>query len=75
MTTQILSQGDSQLVRLPAGFEFATAEVEIRREGNAVILEPVSPSEWPDNFFADIRIDDPAFKRGEQGEMPSAPQL
>lgn len=30
---------------------------------------------WPANFFDEIRIDDPAFERPPQGELPSAPKL
>ena len=75
MTTQILQNGDSQLVRLPSGFEFAEPEVGIRRDGEAVILEPIKSLTWPNDFFARIRIDDPAFVRPDQGMMPGAPRL
>lgn len=74
-TTQVFQNGDSQAVRLPAGFEFAVPEVAIRREGEAVILEPIKSNAWPERFFDRIRIDDPAFRRPEQGEMPPAPQI
>ncbi len=47
--------GRSQAVRLPKEFRFEGGEVEIRREGNAVILEPVTRREWPAGFFEDIR--------------------
>jgi virulence-associated protein VagC len=60
---------------LPSGYEFADSEVAIRREGDAVVLEPIKHSTWPDGFFEQIRIDDPAFKRLNQGVMPSAPQF
>jgi hypothetical protein len=42
--------------------------LEHRREGEAVILEPVKPSSWPPGFFVRIRIDEPAFTRPEQGQ-------
>lgn len=74
-TTEIFHTGDGQVVRLPQGFEFAADEVAIRRDGEAVILEPIKLAVWPENFFDAIRIDDPAFGRPEQGGMPAAPQL
>ncbi len=74
-TTQILQNGDSQLVRLPSGFKFAEPEVGIRRDGEAVILEPIKALTWPNHFFARIRIDDPAFVRPDQGMMPAPPRL
>jgi virulence-associated protein VagC len=74
-TTQVFQNGDSQSVRLPSGFEFADKEVAIRRDGEAVILEPIKRTAWPKDFFTQIRIDDPAFCRPDQGEMPAAPQI
>ena len=74
-TIEILETGNGQSVPLPEEFRFATATVSIRRQGEAVILEPVKSSRWPDHFFEDIRIDDPAFKRPEQGVTPPAPSL
>ena len=44
-TAKIFWIGGSQAVRLPKGFRFDTAEVRIRRHGNAVILEP-APENW-----------------------------
>jgi virulence-associated protein VagC len=73
--TYVFQDGDAQAVRLPSGFEFATAEIAIRREGEAVILEPIKPSAWPDGFFDRIRIDDPAFTRPLQGIVPPAPEF
>jgi antitoxin VapB len=66
-TTHVFQDGDTQLVRLPSGFEFDTEEIAIRREGEAVILEPIKPAAWPENFFESIRIDDAAFARPPQG--------
>ena len=34
-----------------------------------------SSSTWPREFFEDIRIDDPAFSRPDQGTMPPLPSL
>jgi virulence-associated protein VagC len=74
-TTQIFQTGDGQAARLPRGFEFADKEVAIRREGNAVVLEPIKASVWPEMFFERIHIVDPAFRRPDQGTMPEAPEL
>ena len=71
-TTDIIETGQGQAVRLPDEFRFAVATVSIRREGEAVILEPLKPTAWPAGFFESIRIDDPAFARPDQGAMPSA---
>ena len=74
-TIKILETGNGQSVPLPEEFRFATSTVSIRRQGDTVILEPVKPTHWPENFFDDIRIDDPAFKRPDQGVTPPAPSL
>ena len=74
-TTQVFDSGEGQVVRLPTGFEFSSGDVSIRREGEAVILEPIKSFAWPDGFFERIRIADPAFTRPEQGIMPAAPDI
>lgn len=43
--------GRSQAVRLPKEFRFAGDVVEIRREGSAVILEPVAEAQWPKDYW------------------------
>jgi virulence-associated protein VagC len=60
-------------VPLPEEFRFNTSTVAIRREGEAIILEPVKAEHWPEHFFDAIRIDDPAFGRPDQGTTPPAP--
>lgn len=74
-TVEIVETSEGQEVRLPAEFRFSTHTVSIRREGEAVILEPLKPNQWPDGFFESIRIDDPTFVRPPQGETPPAPSL
>ena len=71
--TQIVSIEGHQAVKIPDEFRFDSPTVSIRKEGEAVILEPIRPVSWPANFFDDIRIDDPAFARPSQGETPPAP--
>ena len=44
-TAKVFMTGRSQAVRLPKEFRFESDEVRIRKEGNAVILEPL-PEDW-----------------------------
>lgn len=74
-TAKLFYSAGGQVVRLPDEFRFDSDTVSIRREGEAVILEPFRPPRWPDGFFEAIRIDDPAFYRSDQGETPPAPSL
>lgn len=74
-TVEIVETDKGQAVPLPEEFRFASRTVSIRRDGEAVILEPIKPSHWPERFFDTIRIDDPAFGRPDQGPTPPAPRL
>jgi virulence-associated protein VagC len=73
-TVELLETDHGQAVPLPEEFRFATRTISIRRDGEAVILEPIKPSHWPEGFFDVIRIDDPAFVRPEQGPIPPIPR-
>ena len=42
---KVFMTGGSQAVRLPKEFRFRSSEVRIRKEGNAVILEPLA-NDW-----------------------------
>lgn len=44
-TAKVFWSGRSQAVRLPKEFRFETEEVRIRRQGSAIILEPI-PKDW-----------------------------
>lgn len=74
-TIDVISIDGRQAVKLPDEFRFEEATVSIRKEGQAVILEPVKSDTWPAGFFAAIRIDDPAFVRPPQGETPPVPVM
>ena len=56
---KLFQHGGSQAVRLPKAFRFEGTEVTVRRDGDAVILEPVkprrhrTPEEWAE-FWAKI---------------------
>ncbi|HLI66989.1 MAG TPA: AbrB/MazE/SpoVT family DNA-binding domain-containing protein [Caulobacteraceae bacterium] len=41
---KLFKHGGSQAVRLPKAFRFEGTEVSVRRDGDAVILEPVKPA-------------------------------
>ncbi len=72
---EIVRADGAQLVKLPEGFQLEGDIVSIRRQGQAIVLEPVKPETWPPGFFEKIQIDDPAFARPPQGQMPTAPIL
>jgi antitoxin VapB len=62
---KVFWSGRSQAVRLPKEFRFDTDTVLVRREGAAVILEPVDA--WPEGYvesFAGVPKD---FGRPPQG--------
>jgi antitoxin VapB len=50
-TAKLFSNGRSQAVRLPKEFRFKGSEVSVRREGDAVILEPLKPRGWPRAYW------------------------
>ena len=65
--------GRSQAVRLPKEFRFSEDVVSIRKDGRAVILEPLD--EWPEGYwesFAGIGDD---FVRPPQGPQPPERKL
>lgn len=74
-TVELVETDHGQAVPLPEEFRFSTRAVSIRRDGEAVILEPLKPTQWPEYFFEGIRIDDPAFVRPDQGPIPRSPRL
>jgi antitoxin VapB len=57
-TAKIFWSGRSQAVRLPKEFRFDTDEVRIRRQGAAVILEPVAMDwDWLDEVTGPLDDD------------------
>jgi antitoxin VapB len=73
-TAKLFRNGNSQAVRLPQEFRFQGDEVRIRKEGDAVILEPMASNvrAWLDDilrhplskdFMADGRQQAPAPER------------
>ncbi len=60
--------GRSQAVRLPVQYRFEGTEVRIRREGEAVILEPVASRKWPPGYFERLRANAHRFADFETPE-------
>jgi antitoxin VapB len=65
-TAKIFQNGRSQAVRLPKEFRFRGDEVNIRRSGQKVILEPMKQRAWPQGYWKswgkvpkDFRAPDP----------------
>jgi len=50
-TAKVFQNGRSQAVRLPKEFRFEGKELSIRREGEAVILEPIGTASWPKGYW------------------------
>jgi antitoxin VapB len=50
-TAKLFRNGRSQAVRLPKEFRFDGTEVSVRREGEAVILEPIRARAWPKGYW------------------------
>jgi len=69
---QLFQHGGSQAVRLSKAFRFVGTEVSVRREGEAVILEPVKTRkpitrEEMDAFWAKVdRLGDADFPDRDQ---------
>ena len=74
-TAKLFWSGRSQAVRLPKEFRMKGAEVRIRRQGAAVVLEPVASDwEWLDAIAGEFSGDFFAAGRN-QPELPSRTQL
>jgi antitoxin VapB len=58
--------GRSQAVRLPKEFRFSTETVSVRRDGKAIILEPLD--EWPEGYWESFAGMPDEVERPAQGE-------
>ena len=69
-TAKVFWSGRSQAVRLSKEFRFEGKEVQVRREGKAVILEPVEDEwAWLDQFNNSADEDPMALAREFEGEF------
>lgn len=50
-TAKLFMTGGSQAVRLPKEYRFEGTAVRIRREGRAVVLEPLEKPSWPEGYW------------------------
>lgn len=50
-TASVFWSGRSQAVRLPKEFRLGDERVNIRKEGNLIILEPIKKREWPKGYW------------------------
>lgn len=57
----------SQAVRLPKEFRFSGESVLVRRQGRAVILEPLE--DWPEHYVESFVGVSEDFVRPEQGRL------
>ena len=48
---KVFWSGTSQAVRLPKAFRFSSNEVSIRRDGDAVVLDPLEKRRWPPGYW------------------------
>jgi virulence-associated protein VagC len=51
LRAKLFQDGRSQVVRLPKDFRFEGDEVLVRRQGDAVILEPIKEDAWPPEYW------------------------
>lgn len=67
-TAKLFWTGRSQAIRLPKEFRFEGDEVNIRREGNAVVIEPIVKGwEWLDELTGTLDAD---FEAALNEEVP-----
>jgi virulence-associated protein VagC len=61
--TKVFKSGNSLAVRLPKSLELPCGPVSIRREGRRIVIEEVTQTGWPEDFFESIRISRADFAR------------
>jgi antitoxin VapB len=72
-TAKIFTTGRSQAVRLPKAYRFATSEVTIERQGDAVILRPkLDSTTWAQQVLAAVAAFDPDIKLERAQEWPQS---
>ncbi len=68
MIAKVFKSGNSLALRLPRELRPVEGVMNIEPRGERWIVTPAKPRKWPTNFFEEIRIEDDAFCRPEQGE-------
>lgn len=69
-TADVSTLNGRQNILLPTGFQVPGKQAAVRKVGDAIVVEPLKPSEWPEGFFEAIHIDDSSFERPPQGSAP-----
>ncbi|EJM98433.1 AbrB/MazE/SpoVT family DNA-binding domain-containing protein [Phyllobacterium sp. YR531] len=69
-TAKVFRSGNSQAVRLPKEFRLDTDEVDISREGDAIILRPRNSSAWSSLKAALKRGFSDDFLQAERDQPP-----
>jgi len=72
-TASVFWTGRSQAIRLPKEFRFEGNMVSVRREGSAVILEPLR--EWPAGYVESFVGVPDDFERPDQGQIEKRRKL
>jgi antitoxin VapB len=68
---KLFIDGGYQAVRLPKEFRFEGEEVRVRRLGQGVVLEPVTPVCWPAGYWARLpRLEDADWTRPDDVPPP-----
>ena len=70
LRSTVFRSGNSQAVRIPAALRLDCDEVIIRREGAALVIEPVGADGWPAGYFAAIEAGS-SLVRAPQPKMPT----
>lgn len=74
-TARLFWSGGSQAVRLPKGFRMEGEKVRIRKQGSAVVLEPIA-SDWSWLDAVEGQFSEDFFAGGrEQPEHQSRPEI
>ena len=70
---KLFMHGRSQAVRLPKEFRMPGKEVQIRRVGQGILIEPVA-TDWAETFAKlDAMLDGGGFEEGWRGQPPMPP--
>jgi antitoxin VapB len=72
---KVFKSGNSQAVRIPKELRFPAGvrEVVIRREGDRIVLEPVEPTQWPEEFWDAFGEMPEGFERPRQSGRSREP--
>lgn len=64
VNAKLFMNGGSQAVRLPRELRFEGTEVRVRKLGNAVLIEPIVETTWPEGYWENLpRLGDDDWSR------------